>query len=165
MSESAATWSTTLHAILLHRAEPRALMLRGDSGWSLPSASFDQELWSADVRKVNAALGEALAAPVTALRYVRFQPDDVARRTQAVYVVENHSPAWHPPGNAAWIGRAALADLAPVRPDHRALIDAVLAESESGQIPDLREPWARPGWFVTAAAWLLIAQRLGWVDA
>jgi hypothetical protein len=128
-------------------------MLRGGSGWSLPSASLDQELWSADVRKINAALGEALAAPVTSLRYVRFQPDDAARRTEAVYVIENHSMVWHPPGGAAWIGRAALADLAPAQPDQRALIDAVLAEAESGQIPDLREPWARPGWFVAAAAW------------
>src|SRR5690606_16410049 len=72
---------------------------------------------------------------------------------RAVYALENHSPAWQPSGGAAWMGRSDLADLPFMHPEHRALIDATLAETESGQVPELREPWARPGWFEQAATW------------
>jgi len=68
-------------------------------------------------------------------------------------VLENHSPAWEPQAGARWVGRAVLADLPLARPEHRALVAAQLAEAASGQIPELRPPWARVGWFEPAAAW------------
>jgi hypothetical protein len=95
----------------------------------------------------------ALGVDITTLRYASYSVSEDAQLIEAVYVLESHSPAWEPQDGAAWVGRAALADLALARPEHGALVAAYLDEAESGQIPELRPPWARVGWFEQAAGW------------
>jgi len=153
MSESSPTWRSELYGILPHPSEPRVLMLPGAAGWSLPHISLDKAVWAANVDKVNEAMRLALGVEITTLRYTSYSVSEEARQIEAVYVLESHSPAWEPQDGAEWVGRAALADLPLARPEHRAPVAVHLAEAESGQIPELRPPWACLGWFEPAAAW------------
>src|SRR5215217_2974525 len=150
MSESSPTWSSELYGILLHPSELRVLMMWGAAGWSLPHMSLDEAVWEADVGKVSEAMRLALGVDVTTLRYASYSVSEDAHQIDTIYVLESHNPAWEPQDGAEWVGRAVLADLPLARPEHRALVAAHLAEAESGQIPELRPPWARVGWFELA---------------
>jgi hypothetical protein len=61
-------------------------------------------------------------------------------------------PSWQPRSNGRWADRAELDELA--LPEQRALLDAELAEAESGLVPELRAPWCRIGWLDAATAWI-----------
>jgi len=115
--------------------------------------SLDEAVWEADVGKVSEAMRLALGVDVTTLRYASYSVSEDAHQIDTIYVLESHNPAWEPQDGAEWVGRAVLADLPLARPEHRALVAAHLAEAESGQIPELRPPWARVGWFELAAQW------------
>ena len=153
MSESSSPWRSEIYGILPHSSNLQVLLLRGAAGWSLPHWSLDTAVAVGQVGLVNEALRLALGVDLTTLRYASYSARADVRQIDAVYVLESHTPAWEPGHDAAWVGRAALADLPFARPEHRALVAAYLAEAESGQIPQLRPPWARPGWFAQAAAW------------
>jgi hypothetical protein len=153
MSASSPTWRSEIYGILPHPSEPRILMLPGAAGWSLPHISLDKKVRVANVGQISEAMRRALGVDITTLRSVSYSMREEARHIDAVYVLESQSPAWEPQDGAAWVGRAALANLPLARPEHRALVAAHLAEAESGQIPALRPPWARVGWFAQAAAW------------
>ena len=153
MSEYSPTWCSEIYGILLHPSELRVLMLWGAAGWSLPHMSLDKAVWEADVGKVSEAMRLALGVEVTTLRYASYSVSEDAHRIDAIYVLESHNLVWEPQDGAKWVGHAALADLPLARPEHRALVAAHLAEAESGQIPELRPPWGRVGWFEQAAAW------------
>ena len=64
-----------------------------------------------------------------------------------IYAMENHSPQWGPGEDMRWVSREALADLQLAIPQYQAIIEAWLAEVESGQIPARRAPWAVKGWY------------------
>lgn len=153
MSQSTSTWTTTLSGILLHPVAPRLLMQLGKDGWSLPYVMVAEDIWRADMRKVNAALSQVLSAPFTTLRYARYETDGETRYNEAVFVLESQSPTWQPQEGTAWITRADLEGLALAQPSHRELIAGVLAEVENARVPELRPSWARIGWYAEAAAW------------
>ena len=153
MCESPPTWHSDLYGILPHPSEPWILMLPGAAGWSLPHVSLEKKVRVANVGEVSEAMRRALGVDLITLRSASYRMREDGQHIDAVYVLESQSPAWEPQDGAAWVGRAALADLPLMRPEHRALIAAHLAETESGQIPERRPPWARVGWFAQAAAW------------
>src|SRR5438128_2558717 len=140
MSASSLTWCSEIYGILPHPSEPRILMLPGAAGWSLPHISLDKKVRVANVGQVSEAMRRALGVDITTLRSASYSVREGARQIDAVYVLESQSPAWEPQDGAAWVGRAALANLPLARPEHRALVAAHLAEAESGQIPVLRPP-------------------------
>ncbi len=161
MSDATQTWQTTLHAILMHPRAPQVLMMPGADGWLLPQVTLAEDVWRADMRAVHAGFHQVIAAQFAVLRYIHYHTDyhpdyptgPGTNRNEVVYVLENHDATWEPQGGAAWVGRADVAGLPLAHPDHRALIDKALAEMEGGQVPAIRPPWARPGWFGEAAAW------------
>ena len=115
MSEYSPTWCSELYGILLHPSELRVLMLWGAVGWSLPHMSLDKAVWEADVGKVSEAMRQALGVEVTTLHNASYSVSEDAHQIDAIYVLENHNPAWELQDGAAWVGRAALADL-PLAP-------------------------------------------------
>jgi hypothetical protein len=153
MSAASPTWRSEIYGILPHPSEPRVLMLPGAAGWSLPHISLDKKVCVAKVGQVSEAMRRALGVDLTTLYSVSYSMRKKARQIDAVYVFESQNLAWEPQDGAAWVGRAALAGLSLERPEHRTLVVAHLAEAESGQVPELRPPWARVGWFAQAAAW------------
>ena len=39
-------------------------------------------------------------------------------------------------------------------PEHKSVVEEYLTEIESGNIPEVRSPWARVGWFDAASQWM-----------
>ncbi len=153
MADAAPAWRSDLYGLLLHPVEPRALLLPGRAGWSLPAVHLDERIWFEDVRGFTRAVQETLALRVTVLHRPVSHIDREARRQEAVCVLESHEPMTRPPAGARWVGRADLERLPLAQEAHRCAIDACLQEIESGTIPELRPPWARRDWFAAASAW------------
>lgn len=140
-------------AIIPHPATPQGLVLTGDTGWMLPTVALEHA-WPLDLGRLNQALRQTLGISVTVLRRVAGRVDTVQRRVYVTYLLENHSPTWAPPAHSRWVGRADLEHLAWAVLEHRAVLAECLAEAESGLIPELRVPWARPGWLAEARSWI-----------
>ena len=154
MSETEAQWQSHLYGILPHPTEARVLLLAGEAGWTLPYMHVAREVWSAEVGCINEGLGRTMKAQLTTLRYANFCSDEARRQVEAVYLLENHDPAWAPPSNGQWVGGDELARLPLARPEHRAMIEQYLAENDPDTRPARRPPWAQKGWFVRAEAWM-----------
>jgi hypothetical protein len=141
--------SSDIYAILLDPISPRVLMTPDAEGkWTLPHVTIPgTRIWMANAE----AAGDPLR---TILRVVYSDYSADGMHVALIYVVENHSADWTLPTLARWVSLTELAAL-PLRDSvHREVIEGCLREAESGEVPALRPPWARPGWFQTAAAWM-----------
>ncbi len=154
MSEPSPAWHSNLYALVPHPAEPRVLMLQDAASWSLPHVRLEQYVWFGDVSHIAQAMRRELGVDVAILGCVDARADGDAHRNEAIYTLEPQSQAWAPPPRGRWVDRWALAGLPLAQPEQRPAIERYLAEAESGAIPVLRPPWARPGWFAAASAWL-----------
>jgi len=153
-AEQPRQWQTNHYAIIPQPGEPRALLLADAAGWSLPHLRLDTRKWLTEVGHLRPVLLKLLGVDTTALRYVYTRTNDVGQQTDVIYEMENHSPAWVPPPNGRWVGRADLERLTLVQPEQWAVLADWLAEAESGAISDQRPPWSRPGWLAAATTWL-----------
>ncbi len=148
---SAALYGVTI--ILPHPTTPRLLLVPEGDGWSLPRLETGSS--AMNVAYVRQELHERWGIAATVLRWALYQPDPVdAAREAVVLVLENHSPAGAAPPGARWVGPDDLADLALAIPAHHAVIATYLHEETTREIPAQRAPWARPGWFADALAWI-----------
>lgn len=142
------------YTIIPHPTEPRILLMQEEEGWTLPHFEpADRD--TSSVGHIGAAMREQLGIDVTVLRLVEFQRSrPPEQRAYTIYALENHNPTWAPLPGARWVGRAELADLPLTVSGHAAILAAHFAEEETGVVPEQRAPWARPGWFAQAAAWI-----------
>jgi len=155
MSETASAWSSTVYGLLVHPAAPRVLMARDDDGWVLPHVRLEERLWPPRVGAAVEALRRELGLPLTILRCADARSEDTSPpHVDVTYVLESRAPLEEPPSGGAWIGRASLDGLSPRMARQRAAIEGCLTEAEGGPAPAVRPPWARPGWFASAAAWM-----------
>lgn len=141
------------HVILPHPSEPRVLLLPGVEGWTLPHWTAPSHFWHV-VEHVNQAMQGRFGVQTTILRWVGGGHDPVTQETHNVYASENHTPDWKPPGGARWVGQEALPELNLAIPEHLPLFQDWFIEAAAGHVPKRRVPWARPGWFDEAAAWV-----------
>jgi hypothetical protein len=149
MSDSSAPCQSAIDVIIPHPSAPCALLLAQGGGWCLPRVPIDA-IWAVDIGLISQELQRTLGIATTVLRVASNQTD--AEQVSMAYVVENRAPSWQPPAHGRWAGRADLDALA--HPEQRAVLDAYLAEVESGAIPDLRAPWCRVGWLDAAVDWI-----------
>src|SRR5215472_7809127 len=102
------------YTIIPHTRERRALLVRGEQGWILPSVRTTPPpgdwRWRY-VAVVNQALRERYDLDATMLRYVSLQEDPEECHLSGVLVAENHRPDWTPPRDTHWIGREDLETL------------------------------------------------------
>ncbi len=148
------------HLLIPHPTEPAVLMLANGSNWALPQCSVDARTASA-AEPIRAAVRAQLGLGVIVLRCVTADHDEPAHQVTALFDLDNLSPDWTLPPSARWVDAAALAGLPLAETSHRRWLEAWFAES--GSPPTLRAPWARPGWFGEACAWIEAqVQHEGW---
>lgn len=142
------------YALIPHPEEPRLLLLPEENGWALPCWTTDNGGSWDRIAPVNRGMQERLGIRLTTLRVVYRRDDSEAQRGVQALAMESHDSAWSPPDGGRWIGRAELETLTLAPPEHRLLLEEWFAEAEDGGLPVQRPPWARPGWFAEAAAWM-----------
>lgn len=108
MADVGQGWRVDLYGLLLHPVEPRAVMLPGRAGWSLPAVHLEQRIWPEDVHGFNEAMRDELGSHVTVLHRPVTYTDRTARRQAAVYVLESHDPVTGTPPDGQWVDRADL---------------------------------------------------------
>jgi len=128
-------------------------MLPGAGGWSLPHF-VAREHHEAVVGHINQVMRDRLGVDTTVLRCAFDTFDLDAKTVERVYAQENHSPKWAPPAGGRWVAREELEALPLAVPAHRPVLSDWLSETETGNVPPLRHPWARTGWFDKASAWI-----------
>jgi hypothetical protein len=138
-------WSSTLCIILPNASGSHVLALPDPTGWRLPTFHPGQQIYVADVTRVNDIVRPALNANVTVLYCAFTRIHRVEHRIHSYYVMEEHSPVYVPPQEARW-----------VRPDKLASSEQqeIAAGCLNEDIPELRPPWSRRGWFHSASAWM-----------
>ena len=148
--------TSDIYGILLDQASPRVLMLADQAeAWTLPHLHVpDKRVWVPTVEVTCEGMRRVLGTDVTVLRCVFASYPEDRRYAELIYVVERQGDDWTPPSHSKWIDRAGLRQLPLACPEHRAVIDSVLAEAETQQVPELRPPWAVPGWFRAASDWM-----------
>lgn len=147
------TWTSDLHALLPHLAEPQLLLLPGDNGWRLPHRQVAEHLWATAVGRATDFLQQAMALPGEALRYVHYRRDEETHHVEALFVFTNDDAGWQPPSGACWVDAAALTALALAREEQRPYLESYLAELAGAPPPPHRAPWTRPEWPAEARAW------------
>ncbi len=138
--------------IVVTRADADQILLVPDGqSWTLPQCTLDPS-GIRSARPINNAMAEQFGLQTTVLRCLRHHHDAVAKKQYRVFAVEHHSREAPLPAGARWFGRDELPDLGLSAPEVVSALDAWFASVED--VPDLRTPWALPGWYAVAVAWL-----------
>ncbi|HYF61183.1 MAG TPA: phosphotransferase [Herpetosiphonaceae bacterium] len=151
-------WRSIIHVAIVHPSEPAFLVERAGDAWRLPTLPVER-MWEKPVSSVNEAARATLGLETIALQKIYGFRDDANKIGYRLYALENHSPRWQPPAGMRWAGADELDRLEWALPDQRPALESWLGELAPGAAPPLRPPWARPGWYAAASAW--IADELG----
>jgi hypothetical protein len=152
-------WISHHFLILPDATGSRILMLPSAEGWRLPSVRV-QEIWLSESDEIIAALRSTLGLTFdfTILRYAAIQINEQERWDRILFVLEPRQPLQQAPLDGHWVDRQALYHMQLAQPEQRAPLLQYLEECEQGHTSALidprRSPWARPGWFTAAAAWI-----------
>jgi Phosphotransferase enzyme family len=162
MPDTPLQWHSNIYLMLSHVCEPSILMLPTEHGWSLLHLQYAGRMRLANVEPLQQIVAQSLGLSATVLRCVSTHM--AHQQLEAIFLLENHCPAWLPPAGWRWVTREALTALPLAVPAHRAVLETCLAEAETEAIPALRAPWARRGWFAQAQAWIAThLERLDYV--
>jgi len=125
----------------------------GEGSWTLPAFEQDRDWFAWASPEVARNASEHYGITMTALR-------EHGEADCRLCELEIQAQQWAPPAGTRWVE---LGDLAVTEPAAlSSVLRAWFAEQESGEIPKLRPPWERRGWFEEAASWILSeCARLG----
>ena len=152
-------WVNHFYAVISHASGAAILMLPTAEGWQLPHVRAEG-IWLAETARIIPLLraDAGLDFAFTILRYVAFERNNAERWDRILFVIEPANPLHNAVLNGQWVDRAMLQALPFALPEQRAPLLHYLAETEQGRDSPLvdarRSPWARPGWFATASAWI-----------
>lgn len=146
-------WKSDIYTILPHPTEAKVLMLSKDGSYFLPHVRVAESIDAEDLISIKSQIEPELGFSVNILYYARVDYDKSQRQINCIYVLERDAAfAEFPEGN--WINLSALKNLPLKFPEHKSVIETYLTEIASGDIPELRPPWAREGWLQSATQWI-----------
>ncbi len=147
------------HAIIMPPGEAKVLLLQNEAGWQL-LGWLTYERSEHEETEVRRKVGEMLGLATVNLMCYHFERrveieegKPVPKQISKIFALESRNPSWILPERAAWISREELERLELAKPAQRAVLNEWLTEVETGEVPTLRVPWARPGWFERAVSW------------
>ncbi|MGB3637256.1 MAG: phosphotransferase [Rivularia sp. (in: cyanobacteria)] len=146
-------WKFYLYAILPHPREAKILMLSNGDSWFLPSVCVNYDLECDDILVIKKELEQLLGISANILYCANNNYDESKHEIHGVYVLEQNDSIKELK-EASWINSATLKNLALKLPEHKSVVEEYLTEIESGNIPEVRSPWARVGWFDSASQWM-----------
>jgi hypothetical protein len=141
-------------AVIPHPTRPRILLLPRENGWVLPHWEISWLPNRQDISHVNQSVMDGLHLDVRVLRCLSYEANSERDRARAVYVTENRGADEAPPAGGCWVGSDRLEEIPLACPEDRALMGDCLAEIADANVPRLRRPWARSGWFDAAESWI-----------
>jgi hypothetical protein len=145
-------WQSTVYVIALD-VENAAVLLQqnDDSTYALPHFAVEGGVWETTAAKMQEQIGPALQIEGQALYRAAYEAEEATCRGEAIIVLEAQMSQKM---KGEWLARPALAKIVLANPAHCSLLERVLGELETGQIPEKRPSWARPGWQQAAVEWM-----------
>ena len=147
-----------LYGILPHPTETKVLMQLDREGWFLPVVRINQAIDYYDFGTIKQKIGEDLGISVNLLYAASQHYDKSKRQIHSVYVLEQDGSTSELQ-DGSWISLERLSNLSLKQPEHKSIIEQYLTEIERKNLPELRPPWARKGWFDSATQW--VEKQLG----
>ncbi len=141
-----------LYGLLPEPGGRRFLVVERNGGPELPWVEAAMP-YLPRVYQLNNALRERFGMEAITLYCAHYHKDYERRRKTGLYVVENHSTGWSPPEGARWAGEEVVQELRLPVEEFRPAIAQWLEEQRTGQVPALRAPWGRKGWYDGAVEW------------
>jgi hypothetical protein len=155
VADAAQDWHSDVFGILPEPDAARVWLVPVEGGWALPYAEVDEFVYLNNVGRLSELMSRQLQIDVVTYRATSFHYDEAARTCSGVYVLDYRAAPQSPPSGAGrWVDRQSLTTLNILPGEHRAVLEAYLAEVESGHVPPQRPPWARRGWFHQAESWI-----------
>lgn len=143
-------WISHIYAIIPHPTEAKVLMLSEDGSYSLPHICVHESIDFENFVTIKSQIEPELGS-VNILYYASLDYNKSKRQTNCIYVLERNDTASQ---QGDWIDLQVLINLPLKSPEHKSVIETYLREIESGDIPELRPPWAREGWLQSATQWI-----------
>lgn len=143
-----------IRAALRHPTEPRILLLPEGDGWTLPGFIHPDLIWYASTNIVNPGVGKVLGTEVWTLRQFYILENEEEKWLEIVFEMELVDRDWVPPSGARWVSAGEFDEIALTYPHLKGPILRYLKALEAGDIPELRPPWARPGWRDEVCTWM-----------
>jgi len=136
------------HCIIAHPEEAKFLVIRHSNGWSPPLLQVPTDgtlMYKPAV--INQGMMRKYGLRTTVLRHI------LSSRNYHCIELELHASS---PRNlqAVWVSRDNYAQFSRQDAGADDPFESWLRERESGEIPQLRSPWERPGWYQEAEQWL-----------
>ena len=145
------TWQSTIYSIVVHPTDAGVFVLREPDRQVLPHVILPKPIWRADIQTVGQELKQALPFDFNVLRYIAHHRSTQTRRIQVAYLLEVSGDL---PEDAVWSSPEDLLTQGLLPEDLQHEISIWLEERKTGIIPELRPPWAKPGWYPDAVAWI-----------
>ena len=152
MTTTPPAWQSLYHLILLHPTEPHILLLPEQNGWLLPFFHKVEPTHMSDAPLIIDTMQRQLGIDAIVLYCAYHGVDRENARQELIYVLDILHPSRILPAGSQWVGHDTLASLELSHPEQRTFIATCLRECE--EIPPLRPPWARRGWFALAESWI-----------
>ncbi|AFY58350.1 putative aminoglycoside phosphotransferase [Rivularia sp. PCC 7116] len=146
-------WKSHLYAILPHPTEAKVLMLSHKTGCSLPHVCVNDDLECDDIPVIKKEFEQKLGISVNILYCASNYYDESKREIHGVYVLK-HNDSITKLNIGSWTDLETLRNLSFKFPEHKSIIEKYLTEIENNNIPELRPPWAKTGWFDSASQWI-----------
>jgi hypothetical protein len=152
-------WVNHYYFIVPNATGTAILMLPSAEGWRLPYLRAEQ-LWLSETGRMISLLRAAFEIDFdfTILRYAAVELNNKERWDRVFFVIEPAQPLHHPSLGGQWVDSLALYHMQLALPGQKAALVRYLEENDPGaataRIDSRRAPWARPGWFATASAWI-----------
>lgn len=146
-------WKSHLYAILPHPTEAKVLMLSHKTGCSLPHVCVNDDLECDEIPAIKKELEQKLGISINILYCANNNYDESKREIYSVYVLENNDSITKLK-EGSWTDLETLRNLSLKLPEQKSVIEEYLTEIENNNIPQLRPPWAKTGWFNSASKWI-----------
>jgi hypothetical protein len=156
-------WTTRLYALIPYPSQAAVLGIWATGGLVLPQASLSEQVNQSMADRIQADLGSVCRKPFHILRCLAFEINQQESRTDALYLLEVRKDDFLPgnlPEEWVWITlydlnlemvtevlRSRLSDWLQARKAQAALCAA-------WQPSPFCSPWALPGWYAQAEAWI-----------
>ena len=147
------SWKSHFYALLLHPTEAKVLIRLSNNNCCLPRIKINQGIWLSNFQAIKDAMEQELSISVNVLHYASYQVDKGQRKIQGIYVLEKHNPI-EKIKVGTWCDLETLRSPSFTCLEQKSIVEEYLIELESSNIPKLRPPWAQPGWFSEASAWI-----------
>ncbi len=146
-------WKSHLSALLIHPTEAKVLLLAQEKTWSLPNTIVKGKVDRNNFQQVKQLFESELGIKLSVLQYACDHEDTKQKHIFTTYVIEQQDHR-EQVTKGTWIDTHNLNKLTFAEPTLKKLLDQYLKEFISGNIPELRPPWALPGWFSEVSAWI-----------